>query len=331
MRTLQIRLPLLLLGGLLLPGAASAADHRPRCTAAIAQATSVEAIQAAITSWEGHCVRISGLGTARRLYANREALVDRIPYDEAPTARSIVIKWEGHHPPLRRPHQIELIGTVGRCITENALVNGWQAQHPDQMIMLAGLCHTSLANYVRPVSIRVLSNRPIPRLTELEVPPERRELVEAPENVPGHAQAIEAARAMLASIQSRNEAAFARFEDPMSVDNDETRTDFRRATASASVFAALPPGSAHQERTFLDWGERDDILANPDRNDQPALITCWCRTSNCSGRWPVRALDADNDPSRPYACIATNDYIIYPRGHAIQATAKIEPNGFTEP
>jgi hypothetical protein len=35
---------------------------------------------------------------------------------------------------------------------------------------------------------------------------------------------------------------------------------------------------------------------------RPATI-CFCRTADCSDRWPIAFNDADNDPWRPYACI----------------------------
>ena len=336
-----------LLCGLVLHSAARAEVRRAHCTAAIARPTTVEAIQAAIETWEGHCVRVQGLGTTRRLYANRQALLDPLPYDETPTARSIVINPFRRLPRPHPPRQAEVVGTVGRCVTEYAIVNGMRAREPDAIIMLAGYCHTSLENYLRPVAIRFLSERPIPRLTEAEVPPERRELVDVPENLPGRASGLAAARAMLTAIQLRDEAAFARLDDPASAAERarpgaptpaswlrenlrETHRRFRQAIARNSVFAGLPASATRQERNLIARGDRDYALANP-ASGAPGFITCWCRTPDCSGRWPVRALDADNDPSRPYACIRTNEYMLGPgRGVAIQALARIEPDGFTE-
>src|SRR5690242_5721910 len=37
-------------------------------------------------------------------------------------------------------------------------------------------------------------------------------------------------------------------------------------------------------------------------------VVCSCRTKDCSKTWPIALRDADNQPSRPYACIRVRDY-----------------------
>ncbi len=83
-------------------------------------------------------------------------------------------------------------------------------------------------------------------------------------------------------------------------------------------------------RTFI---ERADLSADQPSNGQnPRLIHCWCKQGDCAGKWPVLSLDADNLGPRPYACIATNDYLLGPgRETVIQATVPNEPGGFAEP
>jgi hypothetical protein len=39
------------------------------------------------------------------------------------------------------------------------------------------------------------------------------------------------------------------------------------------------------------------------RGHQLTSVTCWCLTADCSKRWPIAVRDADNQSTRPYACI----------------------------
>ena len=33
------------------------------------------------------------------------------------------------------------------------------------------------------------------------------------------------------------------------------------------------------------------------------VVICYCRVSDCAGRWPISRIDADPDPDHPYACV----------------------------
>lgn len=37
--------------------------------------------------------------------------------------------------------------------------------------------------------------------------------------------------------------------------------------------------------------------------DEQAGEACWCLMRDCARRWPIHSRDADNQPSRPYACL----------------------------
>jgi hypothetical protein len=66
-----------------------------------------------------------------------------------------------------------------------------------------------------------------------------------------------------------------------------------------SVFSELRSGTGDPQRINLLW--RDDEPS--DENDDTTPIVCFCRESDCTGRWPIAQFDADNLPSRPYACM----------------------------
>ena len=53
-----------------------------------------------------------------------------------------------------------------------------------------------------------------------------------------------------------------------------------------------------------EW-DQEGIPAN-DRRTKDALI-CFCRSGDCSGLWPIAAIDAGPDPDHPFACIDVSE------------------------
>jgi hypothetical protein len=58
-----------------------------------------------------------------------------------------------------------------------------------------------------------------------------------------------------------------------------------------------------------------------------AAEACFCRTKDCSAKWPIASRDADNQTSRPYACIR-----VTPKGEGgYDADASADFDGLPEP
>jgi hypothetical protein len=236
---------------------------------------------------------------------------------------------------------VEVLGRLGSCADANDSVRQWNDEHPgDGIMMVSGYCHTSLANYIDPVSIGPLHGEPVFRLTEAEVPAERRQLVDAPPSLAGRAANEAVARALAAAIASADEAAFLRYVHP------ETQYELDQlhgarparwlredlATAHAEFLAAIR--SSLRTLGALE-GRQERILVAPsalaDLGEDPGYMICWCRERDCTGRWPVDPRDADNDPSRPYACVKTSRYLVADEGEKLRATADFPSGGFAEP
>jgi len=320
---------------LLLAGSATGKEATASCTPAKARATTIEAIQNHYESWRGACVRVSGIAWRAKLLADREALLDlRDSYDDV-QKRSLHLYGVSR---LRRarPVQVEVTGTVGSCADHHAATEALQAREPGAIIMTSGYCHTSMETYIRPVSTRMLSRAPIPRLREAEVPPERRGLVIAPVDLPRYAEQVEAARSLIEAVARGDEKRFVKLdsveiagpgEDGVKERNAESRARFRAASRSRDQFAALLQAGA--PRVFV---ARDELEAGraESRSSSPLLV-CWCKTADCEGRWPVTRDDADNAPERPQICVATNEYTVFRGAPVIQAEFETVPGGFAEP
>ncbi len=220
------------------------------------------------------------------------------------------------------PRRVEIVGKVGSCADENAAVEQDQKSRPGEIVMLLGYCHTSLANYVAPTATRVIDKNPVARLSEADLPPERRPLVDAPAGLPGLAVSQSKAQSMLQALLDRDEDIYVRLSEPDLVEDldkagkrlkpewlrirlRDIHADYVTAQKIWRPLAGqLLPDA--RPRTFI---ERADL---PAQGGNSRLIHCWCKQGDCTGKWPVLSLDADNLGTRPYACIATSDYLLGP-------------------
>jgi hypothetical protein len=327
------------------PASAQAKEPALDCTRAHAVTTTIEAVQADYRSWSGRCVSLQGIEADGLLFADRYATLERDGVFGEDARRHIVLY------PLRdrlaSPRWVEVTGMIGSCADHHAAVSAMQDEQPDLIIMVSGYCHTSLATYVHPIAIRRLSLAPIARLAEAEVQVDRRGLVEAPSDLPGVADHAAKARALAAVMATGDGAGYVRLTRPEvqdALDGERAekpvpdwvrrelkavQREFARSTWLRRNFAAMGPLSPARERIFVD--RADLAAARKDGDAVSTFFTCWCRTKDCTGRWPVAAFDADNDPARPYLCAETGNYTIFRKGEVIQATVASRRAGFAEP
>ena len=70
----------------------------------------------------------------------------------------------------------------------------------------------------------------------------------------------------------------------------------------------------------------------PNQKDPREVIVCWCKSADCTGKWPVFSADADALPDRPYLCVMLEQAQIYEReGWTTMATFRGAQYGFAEP
>src|SRR5262249_8036722 len=68
-----------------------------------------------------------------------------------------------------------------------------------------------------------------------------------------------------------------------------------------SPFADVRRNASNQSIVLITRGERFE-------GDTSATL-CFCRRADCTARWPIASWDADNLPSRPYACTTFGTYV----------------------
>lgn len=305
--------------------------------------TTIDAVQAKPEPVTGKCVTLRGILANSRLYVDRQATIeidDRV--DDRRPRRSIVVMTRNRTEPAAL---VEVTGRIVDCGLQNDIIAAEQAKTND-VIMLGGYCHTSLETYLDRPSIRVLSDAPVARLVEAEVPASRRLLVPAPDAMPGLDRATAAARALLVAIATRDEVAFRRLHNVLAQDiidtndpavpakgNDwveEAHDDFVKSATLGPIANKILSNPSGQTRSFI---EASDFANLGKDGSSPYRITiCWCTADDCTNRWPIAPFQADNAPGRPYFCAMVGDYLLGP-GKASAPEVEIPQSfgGFAEP
>jgi len=287
-------------------GSALAGRSEARCTAATAIPATIDTIQKDFKDWSGRCVRLRGLELGQHLFTDRMATLKPIDRSQASANGSIDIYPEklGSTPP--DPAMVEIIGKLDSCTEQRAAFDALEKQKPRSIIMMTGYCHMSRENYVDPVSITVTSNKPITRLTEKEVPSDRRPLTDAPNDLPHRAAQIATMRAFVTAIAAGDEATWEKLLRPPSLPPIGTPLPEGAFLQAAQTFAGIRPDGSSPERIFVD---RTDVGNEHMKMVGPQLIACWCKTGDCTSKWPVTPQDADVMPERPYVCLRATMYI----------------------
>jgi hypothetical protein len=143
---------------LLLAGTAPGEAEKAVCTAENAHATAIDTVQNNADAWMDVCVSIEGILSGNLLLADRQALLEEDAAYGEDAKRSIAIypnasnaRFDG--PPAR----VVVVGTIGSCARHHEIVAARQAAEPNMIMMVSGYCHTSLRNYVMPVSMRIVA------------------------------------------------------------------------------------------------------------------------------------------------------------------------------
>lgn len=179
------------------------------------------------------------------------------------------------------------------------------------------------------------------------MPAKSRELVEAPVGLASLARQLAASRAMVAALATGDELAFRRLTRPdvqheldriggkpipdwLRREVREARSNFAGSDQLRRSFAAIYPLVDRLERVLVD--RVNLAAAGGSDNERLALVFCWCKATDCAGRWQIATFDADNRPDRPYLCARSSDYLLRPReGSAIQVDVRASVDGFAEP
>jgi hypothetical protein len=127
-------------------------------------------------------------------------------------------------------------------------------------------------------------------------------LIPMPEDWPNRSRVEAVAAEFLAALRARDRTKIRELHDIRDERNEHDRGVLSDLLESRySVFTQVRDRSSSQIAMFVIAAEDDSPLGRGD--ERPNATVCFCRTDDCSGRWPIAINDANNEPARPYACI----------------------------
>lgn len=274
----RITLALLLI--LLAPWSGAGAQNVPRsavCTADNSEPAEIAAIAASPASWMGKCVVVDGLYSDERVYRDVDAI-----YGVTDASVGGYIDGLGQLPGAWRG---SFVGRVSDCAEAEETLLTAQLRAPG--ISLHGRvlgCTTPEGPFLMFMSTtgefapsRVKRRLPGGKGGDLDL---------AGAEWPHLGVVTQKAQAFAAAMRAGDKRALAEVLDDayraeLLLGGDESALSFLKAVGGPLTILA----------------DRD---AGP---DAVAAEACWCRQRACGKTWPIDSRDADNQPSRPYACL----------------------------
>jgi hypothetical protein len=244
------------------------------CDPRVSQETTIEAVADDPAAWLGRCVTVKGVYNSERLYTGIDAIYGKGAFigGYVDGRGSVEGFWEG-----------EFTGRVADCAkAENDLLTG--------LLRSPGISlHERTLGCVRPegpflvfMSQGELKPSPLKRRLRGEG-----DLVPAPQDWPHTAYVKRIAEGFFAAVRVENQQTL----------KLQLRSDYaveQLLTADDNAFSALRGKPERPTEVFVQQPWSDDAFN---------AEVCVCLVDSCKGRWPIAARDADNQKSRPYACV----------------------------
>jgi len=218
--------------------------------------------------------------------------------------------------------KVIVTGRIGDCERTRQIVRSF-----GDFAMTLGYCHSFDGRYLQVTGVKVASQAHWQRQLRSDRHPDYGDLTEAPPNWPYRRQVQDWADRLVDALQLKDSKALLALHtpEPDSPINGDRRALLRlliRDPASPFVAVGHRPGKP-QTTILIDKSYSSD--------ERYQSVVCVCRLDDCTGRWPIASFDADNLPSRPYACSRLTPYVIYPDKEATTFVTRRQSYGLREP
>jgi hypothetical protein len=296
------------LAGLAIVGGAQAQNQVPRtavCTADNSERTSVATVAANPSAWMGRCVAMEGLYSGERVHEDVDAI-----YGVTDHAVGGFVDGLGARTGALRGL---FVGRVSDCATAEEILLTAQLRAPGISLHERVLgCPTGEGPFLMFMSHGELEPSGLKR----RLPGARGgDLVKAGEDWAHYRDVVAMAQMFETAMQSSDAEMLSDVVRPYEAE--------RLLVGNGSALVKLKERS---ERGFAVFRDVDDTSA-----ERFAGEACWCLTRDCADTWPIHSRDADNQPSRPYACLRVEGKV--PAGGIVKL--RIDPShevsGLEEP
>jgi hypothetical protein len=320
----------------ILVAAASMSTEAADCLRARAQRATVAQIATHPKDFEAKCVQVDGVMHDSSLYENVDG-VYLLPRDSMnPSSNGLQIGLDNiaDHRASNYQH-ISIVGRVQDCETIRAMSHASDGE--DSFGYVTGYCHTYNGTYLWVNEVRLRKGAPFYR----QMGSGRAGyggLEAVPASFP-HRAMLDALAAKFITALRANDAqtlSSLHFPDPRKYMKKEEPAVLRLLLEDPqSPFASLRTGTAPPQMALL----ASHWLVHPDPDDENELrqseenysaVACFCRTADCTDRWPIEYRDADNLPSRPYACTDIGSYLLDGK-RTLYVTTEVGEEGLPEP
>lgn len=256
------------------------AQNVPRsavCTPENSTATTIAKVAGDPAAWMGQCIKVDGLYANERVYADVDAIYS--------VTQNYLGGFIDGMQPLPGAWRGSFVGRVTDCaVAEATLLNG-QLRGPG--INQNGRTLGCLEPRGPMLMFMTGSGLEASGLKRRLPGARGGDLSKAPADWLHYAPMMDIAARFDAAMRDGTDAALAKL-----LGNGYRAAELRAGADTA--FAGLK-ASRPQAMVLFRYPDKQDMLA--------AGEACYCLKADCEKRWPIDGRDADNQPSRPYACL----------------------------
>ena len=305
-------------------------EQKPEeCSARNSERATVEQIATDPEKYAGHCVAVDATMQGWSLFDSVDGVYVQPADSLDPSSSGLRLGLDhirDHY--SERYRGVSIIGRVQDCETIRNCV--YSSVGENEIVFISGYCHTKNGAYLWVNDLRFRRSPAFKRQTSSNGRDDYGDLTVAPDHwlnlgsittlANDFVKALQSSDAdKLADIHFRNvglewdddEAAMLKF---LLKDRRSPFNEIRTATTSPQQIILVDRSSLEDEQSTGEY----------------SATVCFCRESDCTGRWPIASFDADNVPSRPYACTRIESYV---DGQRVvpHFTTEIGTGGLAEP
>jgi hypothetical protein len=293
------------LASLLIAGAPASAED---CSARNSARATVPEIAGNPEKFTDRCVAIDGVTQGIYLFESVDGVYLQPPDRINPASSGFRLGLDHFFGKLNGEYRhVSILGRVQDCGTIRDVVLA-TAEEEGEVAWVSGYCHYFNGPYVYVHRFQLRSGRPFKRRMGRYEREDYGDLVPAPADWAHRAKVEALAGEFLRALRAgdREKLLWIHFREVgLEWEDDERELIQFLFRSRKSPFAAIRTrvGASPEQIILL---KRADLH---DESSGYSSTICFCREATCAGRWPIATFDADNVPSRPYACTEVSPYL----------------------
>jgi len=258
-------------------------------------------------AYEGRCVAVDATRRGSSLFESVDGVYLQPTDSQDPATSGLTIGLDNIS---RHDHEsfrsVSIVGRVQDCETiRNCL---YSSAGENEVVMITGYCHYFDGPYLWVEKMRSRRGQPFLRRMGSDARSDYGDLVPAPDAWPYRSRVAKLASEFLQALQTndRNKLADIHFRNVgLEWEDDEAAMLRFLLKDRRSPFGTIRTATTPPQQIILVERSR---LEEPQFVEDYAATVCFCREKDCTGRWPIATFDADNVPTRPYACTRVEPY-----------------------